>query len=70
MRQHLEKIRERGRVFEGMGRIGVEEPAAVGAQLFDGDLGGGWADCNGLGGDGRDCLRPASGWIRLGCDAG
>ena len=29
-------VGERGRVLEGGGRVGVQEPAAVGAQLLDG----------------------------------
>ena len=36
------------RVLEGMGRVGVEEAAAVGAQLLDGDLAGGRPDGDGL----------------------
>ena len=36
--QHFQKIGEGGRVFEGMGRVDIEEPAAVGAELFDGNL--------------------------------
>ena len=33
----LDDIGEEGRVFEWMRRVGTEEPAAVGAQLFNGD---------------------------------
>ena len=47
-RQHLQEIRERRRVFKRMGRVGVEEPAAVRAQLLDGDLRGGRPDGNQL----------------------
>ena len=35
---HLDEVRQGGRVLEWMGRIGVEEPAAVGAQHLDRDL--------------------------------
>ena len=38
--EHLEEIRQRRRVLKGMGGIGVEEAAAVGAQHLDGHLGG------------------------------
>ena len=38
--QDLHEVGERGRVLEGMGRVGVEEAAAVGAQLLDRLLGG------------------------------
>ena len=37
----------------GMGRVDVEEPAAVGAELLDGDLGRGRADREHLLGQGR-----------------
>ena len=37
-RQHFKKIGESGRVFEGMGRVDIEEPAAVRAELLDRDL--------------------------------
>ncbi len=37
-RQHLEKVRERRRVFERVRRIDVVEAAAVGAELLDRDL--------------------------------
>ena len=33
--KHLNEVRERGRVFVGMGGVGVEEPAAVGAENLD-----------------------------------
>jgi hypothetical protein len=36
----LEEVGEGGGVLEGMGRVHVEEPAPVGAQLLDGDLRG------------------------------
>ena len=39
---------KRRRVLERMGRVGVEEAAAIGAQLLDGDLRGGRADGDGL----------------------
>ena len=35
---HLDEVRQGGRVLEWMGRIGVEEPASVGAQHLDRDL--------------------------------
>ena len=38
--QDLDKVGERCRVFKGMGRVGVEEAAAVGAQFLDRFLGG------------------------------
>jgi hypothetical protein len=37
-RQHLEEVAERRRVLVRMGRVGVEEAAAVGAQHLDGFL--------------------------------
>ena len=37
---HLDEVRQGGRVLERMGRIGVEEPASVGAQHLDRDLRG------------------------------
>ena len=39
-RQHLEEVRERRRVLERVRRVGVEEAAAVGAELLDGLLRG------------------------------
>ena len=39
-REHLEPVGQRGRVLERMGRVGVEEAAAVVAQLLDPFLGG------------------------------
>ena len=47
-RQHLEEVRERRRVLERVGRVDVEEAAAVGAELLDRDLRGGRADGEGL----------------------
>ncbi len=38
--QDLQEVGERGRVFKGVGRVGVEEAAAVGPQLLDRLLGG------------------------------
>ena len=38
--QHLDEVREPGRVLERVRRVGVEEAAAVGAQLLDRLLGG------------------------------
>ena len=37
-RQHFQEVRERRRVLERMGRVDVEEPAAVGPELLDRDL--------------------------------
>ena len=34
-RQQREEVRQRGRVRVGMGAVGVEEAAAVGAQVLD-----------------------------------
>ena len=39
-RDHLDEVRQGGRVLERVGGIGVEEPAPVGAQHLDRDLGG------------------------------
>ena len=52
-REHLEEVAERGRVLERMGRVDVEEPAAVGAQLLDRYLRGCRAHRDGLGGHPR-----------------
>ena len=41
---HLQPVGEGGRVLERMGRVDAEEAAAVGAELLDGDLGGGRAE--------------------------
>ena len=38
--EHLQPVGQAGGVLEGMGRVGVERPAAVGAQLLDDLLGG------------------------------
>ena len=43
-REQLEEVGERRRILEGMGRIDVEEAAAVRAQLLDHDLRGGGPD--------------------------
>ena len=37
-RQHFQEVGQRRRVLERMRRVDVEEPAAVGAELLDGDL--------------------------------
>jgi hypothetical protein len=39
-REHLEKIRQRVGVLEGMRRVGVRIAAAIGSEHFDGDLRG------------------------------
>ena len=39
----LDEVVERRRVLERVGGVDVEEPAAVGAELLDGDLAGRWA---------------------------
>ena len=39
-RDHLDEVRQRGRVLEGVRGIGVEEAAAIGAEHLDGDLRG------------------------------
>ena len=46
--QHLDEVRERGRVLERHRAVHVEEAAAVGAQLLDRDLRGGRAEREGL----------------------
>ena len=48
--EHLEEVAERRRVLVGDGRVGVEEAAAVGAELLDRDL------------RGRRALARASAW--------
>jgi hypothetical protein len=45
---NLEEVRQRGRILERMRRVGVEEPAAVGAEHLDRDLRGDRADRDGL----------------------
>ena len=52
-REELEEVRERRRVLERMGRVDVEEPAAVRAELLDRDLGRGGADGQDLLAEGR-----------------
>ena len=47
-RDDLKKVRQRRRVLEGMGRVGVEEAAAIGAEHLDGHLRGSWAYGDGL----------------------
>ena len=42
------RLVERARVLEGVGGIGVEEAAAIGAELLDGDLGGDRPERDGL----------------------
>ena len=39
-RQHLQQVRQRGRILVRVGGVGVEEAAAVGAELLDALLGG------------------------------
>ena len=48
--QHLDEVRQRGRVLERMRGVGVEEAAAIGAEHLDGDLRGDRADGDGLSG--------------------
>ena len=60
-RDHLDEIRQRGRVLERMRSIGVEEAAAIGAEHLDRDLGGNRAHGNGLLGAFQRCrinIRP------------
>src|SRR5580693_854891 len=47
-RDDLHIVRQRGRVFKRMRRIGVEEAAAIGAEHFDGNLRGDRAERDGL----------------------
>ncbi len=47
-REHLNEVRQRGRVLERMRGVGVEEAAAVGAEHLDRDLRGDRADRDGL----------------------
>ena len=47
-REHLDEIRQRGRVLERMRGIGIEEAAAIGAEHLDGDLRGDRPDRDGL----------------------
>ena len=47
-RNHLDEVRQRGRVLERMRGVGIEEAAAIGAEHFDGDLGGDRTDRDGL----------------------
>ena len=57
-RQQLQEVRQRRRVLERMGRVDVEEAAAVGAELLDGDLRGGRAH-------GSICSVSSTAWSRL-----
>ena len=59
--QQLDQIGERVGVLKGMGRVGVEEAAAVGAQLFDDLLGGHRPLGDHLGLCHRACARPCRG---------
>ena len=52
-RQHLEEVRQRRRVLEGVRGVDVEEAAPVGAELLDGDLRGGRAHRDDLLGERR-----------------
>ena len=47
--EHLQEVRERRGVFEGVGAVGVEEAAAVGAEHLDGFLRSDGALADGLG---------------------
>ena len=51
--EHLEEVRQRRRVLERVRRVHVEESAAVGAELLDGDLGRRGPDGQDLLGQGR-----------------
>ena len=60
-RDHLDEIRQRGRVLKRMRSIGVEEAAAIGAEHLHRDLGGNRAHGNGLLGAFQRCrinIRP------------
>ena len=46
--QHFQEVGQRRRVLQRMRGVDVEEAAAVGAELLDGDLRGGRADGDGL----------------------
>ena len=54
---HLEEVGKRVRVFKGVRRVDPEEAAAVGSQLFDRDLAGGWAERDDLPGNGGAVLQ-------------
>ncbi|MGY3120787.1 hypothetical protein ACVWXQ_004724 [Bradyrhizobium sp. S3.14.4] len=47
-REHLHEVRQRRRVLEGMGGVGIEEAAAIGPEHLDRDLRGHRADRDGL----------------------
>ena len=47
-RDHLHQIGQRRRILEGMRGVGIEEPAAIGAEHLDGDLRGDRAHGDGL----------------------
>ena len=47
-RDHLDEVRQRGRILERMRGVGVEEAAAIGAEHLDRDLRGDRADRDGL----------------------
>ena len=47
-RDHLNEVRQRGRVLERVRGIGIEEPAAIGAEHLDRDLRGNRPDRDGL----------------------
>ena len=47
-RDHLDKVRQRGGIFERVRRVGVEKAAAIGAEHLDRDLRGDRAHRNGL----------------------
>ena len=52
MDKHLDKIGERRRIFQRVRGVGIEEPAPVGTQLFNRDLGCDRTHRDGLGGNG------------------
>jgi hypothetical protein len=47
-REQLEEVGQGRRILEGMRRVDVEEPAAVGTELLDGDLACGGSERHGL----------------------
>ena len=57
--EHLQEVRERRGVLEGMRAVGVEEAAAVGAEHLDGFLRGDRALRDGLRGDGLVVVLPS-----------
>ncbi|MNP26833.1 hypothetical protein D3C76_1197080 [compost metagenome] len=66
-REQLKKVRDGGRVFIRVGRVGVEETATTGAQHFDGFLRGDGAHGDGLfvgaGGSGHRIALGVEGWL-------